>query len=93
MAVAVTQSTNDNRQAQEEKAARATEPKLPSEKISVTIGILQEFLQVADERQLPPLWHQWANCTKRHEFSVLGEQLQAYSRSADAFSTCAHITS
>jgi hypothetical protein len=44
MTAAVTQSTNDNRQAQEEKVAWASEPKLPSEKFSVTIGILQEFL-------------------------------------------------
>jgi hypothetical protein len=31
MAAAVTQNTNDNRQAREEKLARSTEPKLPSE--------------------------------------------------------------
>jgi hypothetical protein len=49
MAVAVTQSTNDTRQAREEKKARAQEPKLPSEKFTVTLGILQEYLEEADE--------------------------------------------
>jgi hypothetical protein len=93
MAVAVTQSTNDTRLAREEKAARAAEPKLPSEKFSVTITILQEFLQIADERELPPLWHQWANYTKRQEFVVLTEQLQVYARSNEAFSTCSPIAS
>jgi hypothetical protein len=93
MAVAVTQNTNDSRLVREEKAARAIEPKLPSERFSVTINILQEFLQVADEALLPPLWHSWANCTKRQEFLVLTEQLQAYSRSNDAFSTCPPIAS
>jgi hypothetical protein len=90
MAVAVTQSTNDNRQAREAKAAKASEPKLPSEKFSVT---LQDYLQIADERQLPPLWPQWANCSKRQEYSVITEQLQAYARSADAFSTCIPVAS
>jgi hypothetical protein len=93
MAVAVTQSTNDACLAREEKAARAAEPKLPSEKYSVTITILQEYLQIADERELPPLWHQWANCTKRQEYLVLMEQLQVYARSNEAFLTCYPIAS
>jgi hypothetical protein len=93
MAVAVTQSTNDNRQAREAKAAKASEPKLPPEKFLVTIGILQDYLQIADERQLPPLWPQWANCSKRQEYSVITDQLQAYARSADAFSTCIPVAS
>jgi hypothetical protein len=54
---------------------------------------LQEFLQIADERELPPLWHQWANYTKRQEFVVLTEQLQVYARSNEAFSTCSPIAS
>jgi hypothetical protein len=93
MAVAITQNTNDNRHAREEKAARQAEPKLPSDHFTVTIGILQNYLQVQDEEQLPPLWHRWANGTKRQDFNVLTEILQAYARGAEAFSPCAPIAS
>jgi hypothetical protein len=60
------------------KTARAAEPKLPSEKYTVTLSILQEFLEMTDERALLTLWHQWSKCTKRQEFNVLAEALQAY---------------
>jgi hypothetical protein len=93
MAAAVTQNTNDNRLAREEKANKAAEPKLPSKKFAGTIQILQEYLVIAGECQLPPLWHKWANCTKRQEFNDLTEQLQIYSRSGNAFSSCTPITS
>jgi hypothetical protein len=61
MAVAVTQQTNDTRQAREQKLADAAAPKLPSDKFTLTLGILQEYLEIPDEQNLPPLWHQWAN--------------------------------
>jgi hypothetical protein len=93
MAAAVTQNTTDNRQAREAKAAKSSEPKLPSQKFAGTITILQEYLQIADETQLPPLWHKWANCNKREEFNVLANQLQLYARSGDAFSSCHPIAS
>jgi hypothetical protein len=93
MAVAITQSTNDSRMAHEEKAARQDEPKLLSDRFTVTLGILQSYLQVEDEINLPPLWHQLANCTKRQEFNVLSNMLQSHARSPDAFSTCAPIAS
>jgi hypothetical protein len=91
MAAAVTQNTNDHRLAREEKAARRAEPKLPSDRFTVTLNILQEYLQVADEMSLPPLWNKLANCTKRQEFNVLSELLQAYARGPEAFSSCAPI--
>lgn len=34
---------------------------------------------------LPLLWHQWANATKRQEFAILKDLLESYSRSAEAF--------
>jgi len=82
MAAAVTQNTQDNKQAREEKAVRALTPKLPSEKYSSTINILQEYLQVPDELNLPRLWHQWANCHKRHEFTVFTEERSGCLRKA-----------
>jgi hypothetical protein len=48
-------------------------------------------LEIVDKHQSPPLWHQWANSTKRQEVNVLNEALQAYTRGPDAFSTCAPV--
>jgi len=53
MAAAVTHNTTDNRLAREQKAATALAPKLPSEKFSVTLPILQDYLNIEDERNLP----------------------------------------
>jgi len=61
------------------------EAKLPSEKFTVTLPILLEYLQVADERNLPSLWHQWANCKKRQEFQVLRDALDAFAHGPTAF--------
>jgi len=61
MAAAVTQNTNDNRLARDEKELKEQEPKLPSFKFKNTIGILLNYLVIADETNLPELWHQWAN--------------------------------
>jgi hypothetical protein len=93
MAVAVTQQTNDTRVAREQKLAAAEEPKLPSDKFTITLNILQEYLEIADERNLPSLWHQWANCSKRQELLVLSELLSAYARGPDAFSVAVPIPS
>ncbi len=87
MAAAVTQNTNDNRLARNEKELKEQEPKLPSFKFKITIGILLNYLLVADEIDLPDLWHQWANCTKRQELQILNELIYNYSRSANKFST------
>jgi len=46
-----------------------------------------EYLQIDNELSLPTIWHSWANCTKRQETQVLRDALDAFSRSADAFST------
>jgi hypothetical protein len=91
MAAAVTQNTNDNRLARDEKQLREQAPKLPSDRYKNTLTILLEYLQCPDEVALPILWHQWANCTKRQEFQVLSELLHAYTRSAEAFSPLAPI--
>jgi hypothetical protein len=93
IAAAVIQNTNDSRIAHEEKAACAAAPLLPSEKYMAMIGILQEYLQIPDERNLPALWHQWANCTKKQEYNVLTDQLQTYASSPDAFSTNTPVAS
>jgi hypothetical protein len=62
-------------------------PKLPSDKYTVTLNILLEYLEIADEQQLPKLWHNWSNCTEKQEFQVLTELLQAYTHSPEAFTS------
>jgi len=91
MAVAVTQNTNDTRIARERKAALEATPKLPSEKFNNTLPILLSYLQIADENNVPPLWHQWANCSKRQEYLILTELLNSYARSPETFSVATPV--
>jgi hypothetical protein len=62
-------------------------PKLPSDKYTVTLNILLEYLEIADEQQLPKLWHNWSNCNEKQEFQVLTELIQAYTHSPEAFTS------
>ncbi len=52
-----------------------------------------EYLQVPDECNLSTLWQQWANATKRQEFSILRELLETYARSAESFYNMAPVMS
>jgi hypothetical protein len=91
MAVALMAQTNDARVARDQREAQALEPKLPSDKFTVTLPVLMEYTEVRDERELPLLWHQWANCTKKQEFNVLKDVLDTYARSPEAFSATVPI--
>jgi hypothetical protein len=93
MAAAVTHNTNEQRLARDDREAKEKAPKLPSDKFSRTIVVLLELLQITDEVNLPLIWHDWANCTKRQELQVLTERLHAFTRSTEAFSTCAPVVS
>jgi len=85
MATAVTHSMNNARLNREQKEAQANTPKLPSDKFTIMLPVLQQYLDTDDERNLPELWHLWANCSKKQEFNILSETLQAYARSPNAF--------
>jgi hypothetical protein len=63
------------------------------DKFTVTLPVLLEYAKIADGRDLPLLWHQWANCTKWQEFNVLEEVLDTYARSQGDFSPIAPIAS
>jgi hypothetical protein len=91
MAVAVTQQTNKTRVSREQKAADAIAPKLPSDKCNITLPILQEYLEIPDERDLSALWHQWANCSKRQELIVLSELLATFARGPESFTVSTPI--
>jgi hypothetical protein len=86
MAAALVTQTNDDRINREHKAAREAAPKLPSDRFNVTLPVLLDLLQIPSEDDLPPIWHRWANCTKKQEVQVLWDSLDAYARSPDAFS-------
>jgi hypothetical protein len=43
------------------------------------------YLKIAEEANLPPLWHEWANCNKKQEFLLLEDLLQSYARGPEAF--------
>jgi hypothetical protein len=51
MAAAISQQTNDNRVAQDEKELRDQTPKLPSSKFKITLVILIEMLLIQDESE------------------------------------------
>jgi hypothetical protein len=93
MATALLTQTNDSRLIRDQKAAEDLEPKLPSKRFSVTLPVLLEYLQIADERQLPDVWHKWANCSKKQDFQVLRDTLEAFARSPQAFSTTVPVVS
>jgi hypothetical protein len=93
MASAVVAQTNDNRLAREAKANESLLPKLPSAKFHNTLPILLDYLQIMDERNLPTLWHQWANSNKRQELTVLQDLLDTYARGNEAFSYVAPVVS
>ncbi len=91
VATALIYQTNDGCQVREQRAADALEPKLPSARFAVTLPVLMEYLQVADERNLPDIWHQWANASKKQDIQVLRDALDAFARSPDAYSSSVPI--
>jgi len=94
MAAAVTQNTNESQIAREEKAARAADPKLPSDKFTITLNIFLEYLGIADKNNLPPLWGIGGQTApKKKEFAILSDQLYAYARGPDAFVPSAPVFS
>jgi hypothetical protein len=87
MAAALIVQSNDSRTAREQKLALDNKPKLPSARFSVKLLVLLELLLVQNEMDLPQVWHSWSNCAKRQEVQVLCDALDAFARSAEAFST------
>jgi len=93
MASAVVAQTNDNRLARESRANESSLPKLPSAKFHNTLPILLDYLQIMDEVNLPPLWHQWANANKRQELTLFQDLLDTYARGNEAFYYVAPVVS
>jgi len=88
VAQALILQANAAQAAQEAKLIAETTPKLPSqsEKFRHTLHILLALLKLEDERLLPGLWQQWANCPKKQEFVILRDLLDNYTRGPSGFS-------
>jgi PAS domain-containing protein len=91
MASALITQTNDNRLVRAEKEAAEAEPKLPSSKFKDSLPVLLDALQIADERNLPPIWHKWSNCNEKQELQMLKETLETFARSPQAYSATVPI--
>jgi hypothetical protein len=91
MATALIAQTNDARLVRKQREATQAEPKLPSKKFGVTLPVLMDYLKVTNERQLPAIWHKWANCAEKQDFQVLREELEAYARSLNMFAATVPI--
>jgi len=75
-------------EARNDRLAREVErerPTLPSAKFNLLYPTLQSLLSVQDEQDLPEFWFSFANATKKQEFGVLKQALDAYAKSDTAF--------
>jgi len=88
VAQALVLQANTAQAAQEARLIADATPKLPSQsdKFKHTVHILQALLNNQDERLLPGLWQQWANCPKKQEFIILRDLLDNYARGPSKFS-------
>jgi hypothetical protein len=88
VAQALVLQVNATQAAQEAKLIAEATPKLPSqsEKFKHTLHILLALLKINEERTLPGLWQQWANCPKKQEFVILRDLLDNYARGPSRFS-------
>jgi hypothetical protein len=88
VAQALVLQANAAQAAQEAKLIAEATLKLPSqsEKFKHTLHILLALLKLDDERMLPGLWQQWANCPKKQEFVILRDLLDNYARVPSRFS-------
>jgi hypothetical protein len=93
MATAIAHQTDEARSARESKQLEEDTPKLPSmvEKFKHTLPILLRLLELEDEADLPPLWHEWANCGKKQELAVFKDLLTTYAQGQHHFITKAPI--
>jgi hypothetical protein len=78
-------------QAQEAHSARLAreiakdQPTLPSTKFSSLFTTLLALLNVREEAELPDFWFSLSAASKKQEFSIIRESLDAFSRSDQAY--------
>lgn len=72
----------------EDRLAREVErdrPTMPSAKFQMLFRTLTSLLNVRDEAELPDFWFLLASATKKQEFGVIRQALDAYAHSPQAF--------
>ena len=74
-------------------AAAANQPKLPSEAFPMTVPMWLLACGVTNERQLPPLYHHWAQATKGERRAVFVRLLDQRASEAGAATTIAPVVS
>jgi hypothetical protein len=67
------------------------QPTLPATKFNALYNNLKAYLNVAEDNSLPDLWFTLAASSKRQEFSVVREALDAFSRTDLAFKIIAPV--
>jgi hypothetical protein len=87
MATAIIRQTDEACTARENKELEQETPKLPSavDKFKHALHILLWLINVAHEEDLPLLWHEWANCGKKQELSILHDLLDGYAQGPNRF--------
>ncbi len=87
MATAIVRQTDEVRTARENKELEQETPKPPSavNKFKHTLHILLRLTDLTHEEDLPLLWHEWANCGKKQELSILRDLLDAYAQGQTRF--------
>jgi hypothetical protein len=85
MASAVVQQTHEARTARLARDIERDQPTTPTVKFGALFESLKAYLFITQEQQLPEIWFQLAAASKRQEFGVLREYLEAYARCPTAF--------
>jgi hypothetical protein len=93
MANAVSSQADEAHTARLAREIERDQPTLPSSKFNLLFNVLKSLLNVQEEAELPELWFTLAAATKKQEFSVVREALDAFSKSEQAYINTAPIPS
>jgi hypothetical protein len=85
MAKAVSDQAEEAHSARLAREIAKDQPILPSAKFSFLFTTLLALLNVREEAELPEFWFNLSSASKKQEFSIIRESLDAFSRSDQAY--------
>ncbi len=91
MANAVANQATEAHTARLAREVEKDQPTLPSTKFNALYHNLKSYLNVTEDENLPYFWFSLAAATKRQEFSIVREALDAFSRTDLAYLNTAPI--
>ena len=91
MANAVANQATEAHTARLAREVEKDQPTLPSTKFNALYHNLKSYLNVTEDENLPDFWFSLAAATKRQEFSIVREALDAFSRTDLAYLNTAPI--